>query len=202
MDVDSIKAQKADIRSRFLAKRKAMSDQEVKDKSLSIISRLVEMNEFRSAKMVHCFVSTPRRHEADTHGLIKDLLSKGVRVAIPVTDLKDKALIHSEIKSLDELEVRTFGILEPKDGYLRPVSLDEIDLVVVPGLAFDPTGNRIGYGAGFYDGFLKSLSVPKMALAYEWQVVPRIAPTPSDVPVDGIVTEERYYDCSAARRGS
>ena len=202
MNLDRIKAEKADIRSKFLAKRKAMSDQEVKEKSRSIVSRLVEMNEFRSAKLVHCFVSTPRRHEVYTHDLIKDLLSKGVGVAIPVTDLKDKTLIHSEIKSLDELEVRTFGILESKDGYLRPVALGEIDLVVVPGLAFDPTGNRIGYGAGFYDGFLKSLSVPKIALAYEWQVVPRITPTPSDAPVDGIVTEERCYDCPAARRSS
>lgn len=169
MNLEEIKAEKADLRVKFLAARKAMSSREVEEKSRIIISRLIKSSEFEQANMIHCFLSIGARHEVDTHLLIRDQIKKGMRVAIPVTDLGRKILIHSEIKGLDDLEVGTFGILEPKQGNLLPVSLEEIDLIVVPGVAFDSGGNRIGYGAGFYDGFLRNISSPKIALAYEWQ---------------------------------
>ena len=199
MNIEDIKTQKEDIRSKFLATRKVMSDQEVEDKSAAIISRLGESIKSDKAKLVHCYISITRRREVNTKDMIRGLLKKGVRVAVPVTDLKDKKLIHSEIKSLDDLEVGTFGIIEPKKEDLRPLALGQIELALVPGLAFDPRGNRIGYGAGFYDTFLKDLQAPKIALAYGWQVIPRITPTPYDVPVDGIVTEERYYECASQK---
>ena len=112
---------------------------------------------------------------------------------VPIADLKKRVLYHSEIKDFSDLEIGTFGVLEPKEECIRPVMPEKLDIVIVPGLAFDLQGNRIGYGGGFYDGFLKGLSAPKIALAYEWQIVNCVPSDEHDVKVDKIVTEDRIY---------
>jgi len=102
-------------------------------------------------------------------------------------------LLHSEIKSFDELKKGTFGILEPPQDRFRKVRISEFDLVIVPGIAFDLTGHRIGFGGGFYDSFLGSITATKIALAYEFQIVDEIPTRAEDVKIDILVTEKSVY---------
>ncbi|MBI4399828.1 5-formyltetrahydrofolate cyclo-ligase, partial [Candidatus Micrarchaeota archaeon] len=100
-----------------------------------------------------------------------------------------KEIELSEIRSLEELAPGAYGILEPKKEFLRPAGYEEIQLVIVPGIAFDLKGNRIGYGLGYYDKLLPKLKCPKLALAFNFQVLPEIVEEKHDVKVDKIITE-------------
>ncbi|HID95687.1 MAG TPA: 5-formyltetrahydrofolate cyclo-ligase [Candidatus Latescibacteria bacterium] len=183
--------QKNEIRRRVLARRSTLLEEDALRKSRIITERLMGLQEYKRAAVIHCYVSKDK--EVDTRCLIQRALSSGKRVIVPVTDLEKRRLFHSEIKALEELEKGTFGILEPKQECLRFVEPDIIDLVIVPGVAFDPYGNRIGFGGGFYDRFLAGLKVPKIGLAYQFQILDRIETTHLDVRVDSVMTEERIY---------
>ena len=122
--------------------------------------------------------------------------SRGERPFAPTSKKPDvsnsRTLLPSKLLNLNsEVEQTKFGVLEPKPEFRRPFPPDEIELVIVPGLAFDPKGYRIGYGAGYYDRFLpeckKALFI---AIAYEMQIVEDTFPSSWDVPVDGIITEK------------
>ncbi len=125
--------------------------------------------------------------------MIKDILQTGRRVIVPVTDLSRHILLHSEIKSFDELQKGTFGILEPPKDLFRKVPISEFDLVIVPGVAFDLAGHRIGFGGGFYDEFLGNVKATKIALAYEFQRVDKIPTRPEDEQVDILISEKNVY---------
>ncbi len=181
------------MRKRMIAQRKALSAEAVRESSEAIRRRLLALSEVAEARVIHCYVSA-KHNEVDTRRLISDALEEGKRIVVPVTDLRQRRLDHSEIKCLDELERSVFGLLEPKEEYRRPIGINEIDLVIVPGLAFDPQGNRIGFGGGFYDRFLSVVQAPKIALAYSFQVLEKIEAGPHDVRMDKVVTDERVYD--------
>jgi 5-formyltetrahydrofolate cyclo-ligase len=108
-------------------------------------------------------------------------------VAVPST----REMLWSELKSLDELETSTFDILEPREDSIRPVQPGDTDVAIVPGIAFDRTCHRIGYGGGYYDRFLARFRGNKIALAYEVQLYDSIPAEPHDLSVDIIVTEDR-----------
>ena len=160
-----------------------------------IKERLFRSPEFINAKTIMFYVST--KDEVKTEFMIKDALKLGKKVVVPISDLKKRTLHLSEIKDFDnELEPGVFNILEPEKEFLRPVSAEEVDLVIVPGVAFDEEGDRIGYGMGFYDRFLRTIRkhVPVIGLAYELQIVDDIPVDDTDVTVDKIVTEERIIE--------
>lgn len=102
-----------------------------------------------------------------------------------------------EITSLDNLIESSYGILEPsiEENFITP---NELDLIVVPGVAFDKNRGRIGYGAGFYDRYFKKINeenikrIVKLALAYDFQVLDKVPMDERDVPVDHIITESRF----------
>lgn len=179
---------KAALRAQVLERREALSESYVQQTSERIIARLKELPEVQQARVVHCYVSW--RNEVDTRSFIRDMLDSGKRVVVPVVDLSRRTLLHSEIKSFDDLAPGTFGILEPRREALRPISPKELDLVIVPGVMFDLRGRRIGFGGGYYDDFLRLVSCPKIGLAYQFQVVEVLPQRPADERVDMIVTEE------------
>ena len=189
--MDNVFQQKSKIRSLIESKRRSLSGESVISQSSKIISHLKKTPEFQAAKTVHCFVAW--RNEVNTHHLIKEILETGRRVIVPVTDLSSHTLLHSEIKSFDELKKGTFGILEPPEDRFRKVEISEFNLVVVPGVAFDLAGHRIGFGGGFYDGFLRNIKATKIALAYEFQIVDKIPTRAEDEKVDILVTEKSVY---------
>ena len=169
-----------------------MPGAQVRQKSRMIQERLLALPEYQSAAVVHCYVSS-KDNEVDTYGVMSRALAQGKRVVVPVTDFADVALSHIEILGLDQLRPSRFGLVEPVGVHSKPVDISELDLVIVPGIAFDPAGHRLGYGAGFYDRFLAEAAAPKIALAYGFQVVPDVPFAPHDVPMDQIITESCVY---------
>jgi 5-formyltetrahydrofolate cyclo-ligase len=137
------------------------------------------------------------RSEVQTEPMIKHALSLGKQVIVPITDMKNKRLLLSQIKDLDEdLAPGTWGIREPKPGKVRPVAFSDIDVVVTPGLAFSEQGWRIGYGGGFYDRLLSESQKKAYALSFEMQMLPEIPfIAGQDVRVNCIVTEKRIIMC-------
>ncbi len=183
--------EKEAIRQKILSIRNSLPPEEAKKKSEFIFQNLKKLPIFEKAKTIHTYVSS-KKNEVDTIEIINYLFSINKRVVVPVVDKTNKILIHSELKKLSELKKSTFGILEPAE--IREVDIKEIDIVLVPAIAVDRSGNRIGFGGGYYDKFLKLVKCPKVALVYDFQVVERINPSSSDVPVDFIVTENEIIE--------
>jgi len=183
------------IRDKILSLRRSLSENDILEKSMKIKERLFNLPEFINSNTILFYVSI--KDEVKTDFMIKEALKLKKRVAVPLSNVKEKNLIVSELNDFDELHVGSFGILEPKKEFLRPLKPQELNLVIVPGVAFDERGNRIGYGKGFYDNFLKDLrdGVKTIALAYEIQIVESIPTSTKDISVDKIITEKRIIDC-------
>ena len=192
---NSIKTKKDLLRKVILKKRDVLSSDEWFEKSEKIIIRLLNLFEIIKAESIFTYVSF--RSEVDTHRMIESFLEKGKAVSVPFTDIEKKTLIPSIIKSVEiDLSPGAFGILEPAFDKLRPMSLETIDIMIVPGAVFSEKGFRIGYGGGFYDRFLKKNSIKSYALAFEFQIVDQVPFDPElDMKVDYIVTDKRVVKC-------
>jgi len=185
---------KASLRKEILAKRDSIPPVVKKVKDKSIEARLFLLPEFTTAKTIFFFASF--RSEVDTVGMIRRALDEGKRVLLPRVEGHNLGLY--EIKSLDELVPGYMNIPEPfvlTDD--RKITINDINAVIIPGAAFDETGNRIGYGGGFYDRLLAQLqkSVPVIAPTYEEQVIDVVPAEPHDQKVSIIVTDSREIRC-------
>lgn len=188
---------KKQLRKEIIAARMAQADEAVTEKSTRITEKVIGLPEFRNAGLIMMYLDF--RNEVATGGLIRYCLENGKRVVVPVTDTKNIRLIPSEVLNFpDDLTAGTWGILEPKAGCLRPVDPSEIDLVIVPGVSFDKRGNRLGYGGGFYDRFLRLTGEDTVfvALAFELQVREDVYPEEHDYPVHYVITENRVIKCT------
>ena len=189
------------MRKESLILRDALPEEEIEKKSFLIKERLFSLREYEESRVIMFYVST--RSEVRTEVMIKQALRENKRVIVPITQWKEKKLLLSELKDYDrELGPGTFNILEPKKEFSRPVEPEEIDSVIVPGVAFDEERNRLGYGGGFYDNFLSKrgqqkrgqaafLNCVSIGLAFEAQIAEEVPVGSEDVKVDFIVTENR-----------
>jgi 5-formyltetrahydrofolate cyclo-ligase len=180
---------KSEIRRRMIGLRNAMTREEIEAKSLAIQKRLTELEEILLASTLMTFLSFGS--EVLTDGLIRWGWGEGKRIVVPFCRPESRELTACRIDDFDELEKGRYGIRAPKEGLLRPVERGEIDAILVPGVAFDQRGYRVGYGGGYYDRFL--LGAPqaaKIGAAFACQIVAEIPADPYDVTVDRIVTEE------------
>ncbi|MFQ5454706.1 MAG: 5-formyltetrahydrofolate cyclo-ligase [Nitrospirota bacterium] len=187
--------EKVRIRKRIKEQRDRLSRAERREKSRKIKKRLFALDDFLLSMAIHFFVSFGS--EVETAEIIKEAINKGKRVAVPITEHKHNSLILSQINDYDkELETGHWGILEPRKKYLREVNIDDIELMVLPGVVFDEKGNRIGYGKGYYDRLLSGIKgkIPLVGLCYEMQVLKEIPSLHYDIIVDKIITEERVID--------
>jgi 5-formyltetrahydrofolate cyclo-ligase len=194
---EDVRNKKKELRKKILALRNTLPLEERGKKSKSIHSRLFSLPEFVTAKTLAFYVSF--KSEVLTGTMIREALSLGKAVVVPITDLANRRLKLSRIVDYTaDLAPGTWGILEPKPDRIRLMSLKEVDLIITPGAAFDKKGCRIGYGGGFYDSLLKSVQErrPSVALAFELQMVEEV-PVESghDEPVEIIITEERVIRC-------
>ena len=179
----------------MLALRNSKPLSELDSKSLEINARLLELPEVRNSHTISAYLHTGS--EVRTKAVVDWALSNGKRLIVPISDRANKFLVFSEIKSPElELKKGSYGILEPKEEFRRPVPLEEADLILVPGVAWDKSGYRVGYGAGYYDRSVNALRKPVLmiGLAYEFQVVPRAPRSRYDRRVDKIATERRIID--------
>ena len=179
------------IRKKILRERNNLSEKQCEEKSSVIQKRLLEMKLYKEAKAVFAYSHFGR--EVRTDILIRDALDKGKIVCIPKNNWKDSTMTPSQIFSVSE--INQVGVPEPT--VFRSYPAEKIDLVIVPGIAFDIQGNRIGMGKGFFDRFLSSISdsVPAIGLAYELQMLTEPVPVnPWDFKMSAIVTEERIIN--------
>lgn len=182
---------KSKIRKRILNVRNNMSKEDVKKNSNAIMDKITSLDIYKHSKVV--FIYMDFKNEVMTSNLIKRMLSEKKRVAIPYTDSINTVLIPSEITKESDLKQNSFGYFEPKS--ILPVNIEEIDLVIVPGVVFDKNLNRIGFGKGYYDKILNRLkpSAKKVALAHDFQVLEDIPAEEHDVKMDMIITEKNIY---------
>lgn len=186
---------KGELRKNILKIRQSLSPVEVDKKSARILAKVLALEEYRLARTLMLYVDF--RHEVQTGELIRESMARGKLVAVPVTDIGNKQLTASLLLDYPgDLAPGAWGILEPAPGRLRPLGPEELDLVVVPGVAFDLQGNRLGYGGGFYDRFLPRTrpDAVRLGLAFELQLSPEVYSGPHDCPVHILVTEERVVN--------
>ena len=182
---------KKKLKNEIISKRELLSREELLRKSVEIKEKLFSLEEFINSETVMFYMSI--KNEVYTHDMVRETLSSK-RVAVPVVDEKNE-IFPSEIKSLSELSPSTLGILEPRKEFIRRIAPDNVDLVVVPGVAFDCSGHRIGYGKGCYDKLLRKTKAVKIGLAFELQLISEVPKEAHDVPMDKIVTEKRIIQC-------
>lgn len=187
--------EKERIRKTLLKLREQLDEEEAVQRSKSVLRHLENLPEYRNAGLVHTYISS-KPNEVDTIMLIARSFARGKRIAVPViTDKKERKLETSELMNIGDLTEGPFETKEPK--VFEAVALDEVDLFIVPVVAVDRSGNRVGWGMGYYDNLLRSQKKPIVALAYNFQVVDTIQSSDTDVKVDYIVTEDEIIKTDA-----
>ena len=168
-----------------------MEKEEVENNSKLIMDKIVGLKAYKQSKVI--FVYMDFKNEVMTSDLIKHMLAEKKRVVIPYTDIVNTLVIPSEITEEADLKLSPFGYYEPKK--IMPVDVEEIDLVLVPGVVFDKNLNRIGFGKGYYDRILKNLKpgAKKIGLAHDFQVLDEIPAEDHDIKMDMIITESSSY---------
>ena len=194
---ESLFQQKTTIRKEILEKRKSQDPLVSAAQSRSITGTLMGRKEFQAADRILIYLS--KDGEVDTDHLLGRAFELGKRVCVPVVDRENDELRISELPGPDvDFRLGAFGVREPAEDDLNFAPPDQIDLVVIPGLAFDRRGGRIGYGMGYYDGLLSRLNsqVSRIALAFEFQVLDTVPQDENDIQVDAIITEKNTMSCS------
>ena len=186
---------KAHLRTSMLEQRNALPTLEVLKKSDEIISRLQKLPSFMGASTILTYISFGT--EVNTHGLIKSMLTdKNIKVLVPVVSDREKRLLSfTTLNDWADLTTGTYGILEPREStrVLRPS--EDLDLALIPGLVFDLEGNRIGYGGGYFDRLLRTITGKKVGLAYDFQVLDHVPYERYDEQVNIVLTDKRVINC-------
>lgn len=181
-----------EIRKEISDLRNGMSRKDWKAKSDSICKKVIGMPVYQEAETVLIFMSIS--HEPDTGEIIRHALTSGKTVAIPKCE--DRDLVFYRIYSTDNVSPGRFSVPEPVNtDEIHRVRMNDQSLIILPGLAFDKKGFRLGYGAGFYDRYLKEDPYRnKLMIAFSFQEVDQVPTHPGDVPVDWIVTDKEITE--------
>ncbi|MDP8263429.1 MAG: 5-formyltetrahydrofolate cyclo-ligase [Candidatus Ancaeobacter aquaticus] len=180
---------KKDIRNLTRSVRDALTKDEMVHKSSRIENHLMNVPEFVNARSVMMYVS--KESEVCTHTILQWLVCNKKHVIVPYCKKGDNKIIAAHIKEYDDLEIGAYGIMQPREDIIHVVNPETIEVCIVPGIAFDVKGHRIGYGKGCYDIFLheNASKKTKIGLCYQCQVVNEIKTDVHDVAVNVLVTE-------------
>lgn len=183
---------KKDLRSQILKEREKITKEDIVNRSNKIFEKIIAMDEFKKSKCIMIYVSF--ENEINTHPFIKYCLKIGKKVVTPVCNTKTKTLILGHTNTFPEGFNKTkYGILELDSMGISEVPLDEIDIIITPGLAFTVKGERLGYGGGYYDRLFeeKPLNTITIATIFNEFIVEYLPTEPFDKLVDFIVTEDK-----------
>ncbi|HEX4128553.1 MAG TPA: 5-formyltetrahydrofolate cyclo-ligase [Pirellulales bacterium] len=190
-----LQVRKAELRALAHAARNA---QENKDElSEAICAKFVALPAYAAARTVMFYVDV--RAEVRTRHYLPRVLGHGKRIVVPWCN-SDGELELFHLENMDELAIGMYKILEPREDLRllshKQIGIQELDLVMVPGVAFDRRGARMGHGKGYYDKLLENArpDTPLVALAFECQLFPEIPTQDHDVFMDKIITEAAVYD--------
>ena len=187
---------KQSIRAYLKKKRSSMTFERILIYSEEILRKLIELDEYKEADEVLTYISFSS--EVDTHFLIKKILNDGKKIAAPRVLNKEK-MEFFYFNDLSELKASDWGILEPDENEANKVVLDKNKkyIIILPGVGFDESLTRLGYGGGFYDRYLKineNQNLTKVMLAYESEKTEENLPKEEfDIPADVILTELNIY---------
>jgi 5-formyltetrahydrofolate cyclo-ligase len=183
------------IRTESHARRNAQANKD--ELSRRIVAQFMALPEYIAAKTVMFYVDV--RSEVRTRNDLAAAVASGKRIVVPwCNDQGELELFHLE--SMEELQIGMYKILEPKPELRsvpsKQVPVEELDLIMVPGVAFDRRGGRMGHGKGYYDKLLEHarLDTPLVALAFECQMFPDIPVAEHDIFMDKIITEAAVYE--------
>jgi 5-formyltetrahydrofolate cyclo-ligase len=185
------------LRKEIIEKRNNMDLVKKEEMDEKILNKFYESKYYKEAEKIFIYISYGS--EINTRKIIDKALKDNKKIFVPRTEFKTRSMDAVEITTLHNLIESKYGILEPSKE--KPhIDPNDLDLIVVPGVAFDRNGGRMGYGAGFYDRYFKKISedninkIMKLALAYELQLLDRVPMNEHDVPVNYIITENGFVD--------
>ncbi len=180
------------LRQHYKALRQALTANEIEEKSLAIANKLLELNIWQHT-YYHLFLTIAKHKEIDTEFVLQVLAGKDKEIVVARSDFETRQLTHILLTDNTKLAVNAYGIPEPINGLEVPV--DQIDVVFVPLLAYDPKGHRVGYGKGFYDIFLAGCRPETLKIGLSFfepeDRIPGILPT--DIRLDYCVTPDKIY---------
>ena len=173
---------KKELRRAIRERKRAMTEEEIVSRSAKLVVLFTQSDAYKNAKTIYGYL--PYNQEVRTVPMLEQALRDGKRVAVPKVYGDEMKFLY--LDDLTKVSKGYAGIPEPiADG---PVADDTTALVLMPGLAFDPQGHRIGYGGGFYDKFLAAEpNHPTLALCYEFQMLPVLDTEEHDIPVDTVL---------------
>lgn len=191
---------KKEWREKISSMKAKLSEEAREEESREIHKRLFAQSVWTESTHIAMYHSVDK--EVDTLEIIRKGWVDGKQIYLPKCDSQKKKLTFYRIESFQQLEVVYYGIPEPKPTECQELNMEDLDAIIVPGLVFDLQGYRIGYGGGYYDRFLGSLSRKKstFSLAFPFQVVEEELPKEAyDIPVDFLVTSEQCIACAELR---
>ena len=190
--MEDIKETKGDIRSRITNVIKAMPEKSLLEKAGAIENRLFDFANFLESNIAMLYWN--KSSEVISGDIVKRSFGYNRIIVLPAFDTKNHEMHLLKVEDIDkDLILGPRDVLEPDQTRCKSVPVESVDIAVIPGIAFDEKGGRVGTGEGYYDRFIPSLSATtrKVALAYEDQVLSQVPMESHDKHVDIIITEER-----------
>jgi 5-formyltetrahydrofolate cyclo-ligase len=184
---------KQEIRKKYVGLREALSSAEIDKSSREIANRFFSSIDFSSISVIHSFLPISSKKEINTWLIIDEVMESHPDVKIAIPKIEGDRLVNFYFKERSQLAENPWKILEPVSGEKAPTQ--KIDLVIVPLLAFDRTGNRVGYGKGFYDKFLAECrsGCKKIGLSFFDPVDESIPVDAFDMRLDLVITPTEIY---------
>ena len=178
------------IRTKVLDRLNYLTNEQYIEASKTIEIQLINSSYWKDAKVIAITVS--KKTEVDTYGIIQKGWDQKKTMVVPRADFKTKKMTFYKLTSFSQLEEQRYGLMEPKQTLCQKISNHDIHLVVVPGVAFDINGNRLGYGGGFYDRFLATSHAKTIALAFDCQIINEVPMESHDKKLDQIISENGF----------
>jgi 5-formyltetrahydrofolate cyclo-ligase len=162
------------------------------DYSYKIAKRLFEQTDWKEAQVIGITIS--KQPEVDTYQIIRKAWELGKQVVVPKCDPKEKKILFRKLTQFSQLESVFYGLFEPIEAETIGVESSQIDLLIVPGLAYTREGYRLGFGGGYYDRFLKDYPGKTISLAFDNQVIPQFLIEEHDIPVSKIILQNEVIE--------
>lgn len=187
--MNAVKLNKKEIRQKVLSLLKNQREEDQLRKSIEIKNKFFADLDYVNSKIVLFYASFAG--EVDTFGMMRQALEDGKQIALPIVNVQTKEIIPKLITSLEEdLEYGPYNIKQPKRNVTQDIDICQIDLAVVPAVAFDRKNNRLGRGAGYYDRFLEKIpqGIPLIGLAFDFQILEQLPIDDHDLPVTKVIS--------------
>lgn len=180
------------LRKSLLCYRQLMPTPVYEHRNLRMVKLLESFISQRTISSIHTFLSIKKNKEPDTAPLFSPLWRSGVKIVVPKTIFSSRKMAHFYLKSNTKLKTNNWGIPEPINA--KEANVSDVDIVLVPLLLADKCGNRIGYGGGYYDRFLKESSALKVGLNLAEPVDQILQKEEWDTPLDVLITPQNVYE--------